>query len=711
MIKRKIETVDSEVLVFNQNIFKIRVNDYRYLNNKDDIQKELETLKVGQCVLSHLDSGGYAKLIIKKIVQNRDGSTIISGKPLMDEMTYNFLKGIDKTSNISVSEWAQKYRFLGKDVGNTGGKYDIYKTPYFIEVMDSLNPDNGIEVVVLMKSAQIGGSEAGNNWIGHIIDVNPCLSILMTSTSKGAEKYSKTKLKSLFTETKRIADKVYNGHGSTITNKTFKGGALMLIGSNSGSAMRSDSARNLFLDEVDSYPLDVEGEGDPIDVIKNRVQTAGNRKKIYIVSTPTVQGYSKIEKEYNKGDQRKYHIPCRHCDHLQEMFLENLVYTPLPNNAKLCDHDSVFLQCLKCKGPIEEKYKTSFLQKGIWIPQNPNASTKVRSYHINALYCPLGWKSWGTIIDEYLASKDDEFKIKSFFNTTLGLPYREDHLRPSEKDLFNRKDDSRYAFEELTCPDDVVYINAGVDTQDDRIAYQITGYGSNEQVYVIKYDELWGDTREEQVFKDLKVALSRPIKHESGIDMYVREMSIDSGGHRQSEVYDFISKNPDFAYAIRGRADGTYGWSMRNTSEQDTDKNGNKFENSVNLYMVNTLYMKKIIYRYCARENPGEKFIYFNKDLSLEYFAMLCSEDYVTQVKNGHLKELFVKVRDRNESLDCFVYSLALARFKNFTKYSDPKEYAKVYFDNVTSVKNALNRKQESKTNDKKKPTKYQKFF
>lgn len=705
---KTIKSKDAEIISYVKDNVKFKFSNLDY--DLEEVQKEVKDLKVGDKLVVRSDDGGYIKIKIHDIQIARDSTRTISGKSLINRMVFNAVKGMDKISDMSVSEWAQKFRFLDKDVGNTGGKYDCRKTPYLIEIMDSLTAGNGIEVVVFMKSAQIGGSEAGNNWLGYIIDINPSTTIFMTATKKIAEKYSKTKLRSLFTTTKRLADKMFSGRKDTITNKSFKGGTLNMIGSNSGSDMRSDSACNLFLDEVDTYPLDINNEGDPIDVIKNRVSTAGVNKKIFIVSTPSVAGYSKIEKEYLKGDQRHYHIPCRHCGFSQVLQVENLRYRLLDKNDKLCDHDSVFIECSSCKGAIEEKYKNTFMNKGVWIPSNHSASEKIRSYHINALYSPLGWKTWGDIVDEKLASEGDEIKIKSFYNTTLGLPYREKHLTPDPQILYDRKSDDWGSME---CPDDVIYINAGVDTQDDRLAYQITGYGSKEQIYVLHYDEIEGDTREDAVYEELYRRLKRPIKHKAKMDMYVKEIAMDSGGHRQNEVFNFASKYPDFVYAIRGRSDGQYGWSMRQTSQQDTDRNGNKLDNSVDLFMINTLYMKKIIYRFCAREKQGEKYVYFNKDLELDYFSMLCSEDYLPKVVNGFLKEEFVKLRNRNESLDCFVYSLALARFKNFEKYHDENEYKKVYNEKVTRVIELLKNPENASKKKIKRATesKYTKFF
>ena len=83
---------------------------------------------------------------------------------------------------------------------------------------------------------------------------------------------------------------------------------LILTGANSAVGLRSMPARYLFLDEVDGYPGDVEGEGDPILLAERRSATF-QRRKILLVSTPKTKGLSRIEREYGQSDQRRYFVP------------------------------------------------------------------------------------------------------------------------------------------------------------------------------------------------------------------------------------------------------------------------------------------------------------------------------------------------------------------------------------------------------------------
>jgi phage terminase large subunit GpA-like protein len=95
-----------------------------------------------------------------------------------------------------------------------------------------------------------------------------------------------------------------------------------MTGANSAVGLRSLPARYLFLDEVDAYPPSADEEGDPVALAEARTLTFAHRRKIFLVSTPTIQGISRIEREYQASDQ--YFVPCPHCGTMQWLRFERL---------------------------------------------------------------------------------------------------------------------------------------------------------------------------------------------------------------------------------------------------------------------------------------------------------------------------------------------------------------------------------------------------
>jgi phage terminase large subunit GpA-like protein len=96
-----------------------------------------------------------------------------------------------------------------------------------------------------------------------------------------------------------------------------------MVGANSASGLASRPIRLVLCDEVDRYPTSAGTEGDPIQLARKRSATFWNRK-IVMVSTPTNKGASRIEEAFEKSDQRKYFVPCKHCQQFQVMRWQNV---------------------------------------------------------------------------------------------------------------------------------------------------------------------------------------------------------------------------------------------------------------------------------------------------------------------------------------------------------------------------------------------------
>jgi phage terminase large subunit GpA-like protein len=146
--------------------------------------------------------------------------------------------------------------------------------------------------------------------------------------------------------------------GNTVLAKEFAGGVLVMTGANSAVGPRSMPVRYLFLDEVDGYPSDVDGEGDPVALAEARTRSFA-RRKIQIVSTPTIKGASRIEREYEASDRRRFFMPCPDCGHMQWLRFEPLRW----GKGK---PETAAYHCEACERPIAEHHKTWMLEHGAW---------------------------------------------------------------------------------------------------------------------------------------------------------------------------------------------------------------------------------------------------------------------------------------------------------------------------------------------------------
>mgnify|MGYP002717098516 FL=1 len=191
------------------------------------------------------------------------------------------------------------------------------RTPYMREIMDRLSAGDTMQRIVFMKAAQVGATEAGNNWIGFAIHQAPGPMLAVQPTVELAKRNSRQRIDPLIDESPELRERVKPARsrdaGNTMLSKEFAGGILIMTGANSAVGLRSTPARYIFLDEVDAYPASADEEGDPVTLAEARSLTFAHRRKVLLVSTPTIRGLSRIEREYEVSDQRRYFVPCPHC--------------------------------------------------------------------------------------------------------------------------------------------------------------------------------------------------------------------------------------------------------------------------------------------------------------------------------------------------------------------------------------------------------------
>lgn len=542
----------------------------------------------------------------------------------------------------TVSEWAQAHRILVGTSSAEPGAWRNSRTPYLVEVMDQLSASNPARRVALMAGTQIGKTEAGNNWLGYIIHRAPGPILFVEPTVDLAKAESKQRVGPMIDATPelsaRVSDARERDSGNTILVKEFPGGVLALTGANSAVGLRRMPARYLFLDEIDAYPGDVEGEGDPIALAERRT-TNFPKRKLFLVSTPTIKGVSRIEREFLASDQRRYFVPCPLCGAMDWIRWENIRWDEgQPWTARLA--------CVACGGQIEEWHKTEMLSKGEWRPTSESDGRTI-GFHLSALYSPLGWKSWGECAEEFLLSKEDPFLLKTWVNTVLGETWEErgDSVDPAA--IAARLE--RYPAE---VPAGVGVLVAAVDVQGDRLEAQVVGYGAGEESWLIAFSEFHGDPITDAPWFDLDRFLLREFEHESGRKLRVECAAIDSGGHHTEQVYRFARPR------LARRVFAVKGGSERGKPLVSRPSEHNRYRAKLFTLCVDT--GKEIALSRLRIQSPGPGFAHFPEWIDAEYLAQLAAEKAVRKYHKGRgaVRE-WVKLRERNEALDLTVYSLA----------------------------------------------------
>jgi len=563
-----------------------------------------------------------------------------------------FRAGLTPDPDFTVSEWSDEFRMLSQKASAEPGRWRTERTPYLREIMDELSPNSPVEQVVFMAGAQVGKSETGNNWLGFVISHAPGPMMLVQPTVDTAKRFSKQRLAPMMEETpmlkERIADQRSRDGGNTQLVKEFQGGVLVVTGANSAVGLRSMPVRYLFLDEIDGFPVDVDGEGDPV-ILAIRRTTTFARRKIFMCSTPTVKDVSRIEREFNVSDQRRYFVPCPHCDHMQWLRWAQIKWQD-------DDPTTAAYACEDCGTLIEERHKTSMLAKGEWRA-TAEGNGRIAGFHLSSLYSPLGWKSWRSIVEEFIAAKGDAPLLKGWVNTVLGETWEEEYSAKVGADSLQARAEF---YDPKVLPARVLAVTAGVDVQDNRLAVSLYGWGRDEECWAVAHQEIYGDPARPEVWRQLDDMLGTPIEHELAEPLTVMAACIDSGGHHTHDVYAYArERRSKHYYAIKGQSQRGKP-AIGKPSRVDLNWKGKVMKGSAEVWPVGVDTVKSVIYSRLKHNEPGAGYVHFHAELTAEYFAQLTAEKQITKyVKGFPVREWVKKPGARNEALDTAVYAYA----------------------------------------------------
>lgn len=567
-----------------------------------------------------------------------------------------FRDGLKPEPALTVSQWADQYRQLSSKASAEPGPWRTSRTPYLQEPMDCLSAMSPVQRVVLMFGAQLGKTEAGANWLGYIVHHCPGPALLVQPTVEMAKRLSRQRLESMLMETPCLAERIAPARsrdsGNTLFSKDFPGGLMILTGANSATGLRSMPCRYVFLDEVDAYPLDVEGEGDPVTLAERRTNTFA-RRKILLTSTPTIKDFSRIEREYLRSDQRRFLLPCPACDHYQALRWQQMKWeTDRPDTASY--------ECESCGERWPEVEKARLLGRGRW-EATATGDGRTAGFQLSSLYSPLGWRSWGEIVEDFLRAKKDPSALKVWVNTTLGETFEDEYAaKLSAEGLLARSMANPY--KAGIVPDGAVMLVGAVDVQDTWLEVSVWGVGVGEEMWLVWHAKIEGDPAQDHVWKQLDTIRTNVWPTASGGKLQILYLAIDTGGHFTSEAYQYCRTRGAGVVPIKGS-------SVRNApplgkgSKIDVNWKGKTIKKGVNLYSIGTDALKSTIYARLRHVEPGPGFIHFGELGTMEYLKGLTSERLlIRHVKGFPVREWVKPSGARNEPLDLLVYSLAMVQ-------------------------------------------------
>ena len=582
-----------------------------------------------------------------------------------DDILRAWRRGVRPDPDLTVSGWADAHRWLSSRASAEPGRYRTARTPYLRAIMDALSPGHPAQRISFMKAAQVGATEAGNNWIGFVIHHAPGPMLAVLPTVEMAKRSSRGRIDPLIEDSAALKERVRPARsrdaGNSMLSKEFPGGILVLTGANSATGLRSMPARYVFLDEVDAYPASADEEGDPVTLAEARTTTFAHRRKVFMVSTPTIRGLSRIEREFEASDQRRYFVPCPHCGAMQWLQFEHLRW------AKDQPETAAY-HCEGCARPIAEHHKTAMLERGEWrataVPTDPTAI----GFHLSALYSPIGWKSWAQIARDWLAAQGSDEMLRAARNTLLGETWVESGEAPDWQRLADRRE--TYPAQ---IPEQGLFLTAGADVQKDRIEVDVWAWGRGLESWLVDHIVIPGGPDDPACWEALTTLLGRTWAHEKGAVMTLAKLAIDTG-FESAAVHAWARQQGTAQVApVKGLEGFNRATPVSGPTFVDATVNGRKLKRGARLWSVATATFKAETYRYLRLERPSDEArasgsantagtIHLPDWADSEWLKQLVAEQLVTiRNKRGYARQEWQKMRERNEALDTRIYARAAA--------------------------------------------------
>lgn len=585
---------------------------------------------------------------------------------------------------LSCADWSDQYREIAK--GPEKGRWRTDRTPYLREPMDCTDPEHPCQKVVMQFATQLGKTEVEYNALLKRIHLQPVDMMMVQPTLNDAKDHSRQR----FTPTARLIPEVEKrlppprsrDEQNTWQTKEIRGGAtLFFAGANSARSLASKPLGFVVCDEIDGYPLDVDGEGDPLGLVWERMSNFPTRKLV-MCSTPTLRDVSRIEAEYLASDRRRYFVPCPDCSGTQVLEWgsdKEYGLKWLKTEAGVARPDTAVYVCKHCGAAIEERHKPVMLHEGRWIAENPDAQRGlVAGFHLSKLYSPLGWKSWAMLVEDWTKAQEaarsgDVSRLKTFVNTSLAETWEDQGDRASDHELKKRAED--IPLRQVTWGHFVM--TAGVDVQGDRLEAYLWAWGRGMERQLVDRAVFYGDpalpeSEPGSPWAKLTEYRMTPVLHASGKVVPLLATMIDSGGHHTQQVYFYARAHiNESVMAVKGQSQAGKAI-LGNPTNVEINWRGVKIKRGVKLWPVGADTAKAEVYGRLRTVTPGPGYVHLSKHLPGEVFEQLTAERLVTRHVKGHARLEWVKpVGRRNEALDCAVYALAGAVWVGIDRWKE----------------------------------------
>lgn len=605
----------------------------------------------------------------------------------------------DEIQRLSPVAFAEAHRYLPQSVTRYSGYISFDLTPYWIEILNCFSPDEPVREVSVMKGVQVAYTTALETLIfylaGHIktapgmyatadLDLASArmdLNIIPMFEHSGME--------DIFVSPSAVNSKT---KGITKARLAWQGGGYLVpFGANSANKMRQFTIWMMLMDEIDGWARFLAGGGDPVRLFKDRCAAMWEIRKIFMGSTPLYKNASHIQTQFERGDQRKYHVKCLNpdCRHPQELRWNGVHKdTGRPfgfawdlTADKQLILDSVRYECAECGHRHYEHHKPKLfsLDNAEWVPTAIPVEPGIRSYHLSALYSPLGMQPWSKSAAAWREAWDDENNqvrdvaaLMVFYNNVLGRPF--EHLgsqvtiseASSHRRTEYRKGEIPNTYIAEHCPSEVLLLTCTIDVHKSNIAVAIWGWTRDMVCWLIDYYRIRDDSDagcgnpDSAVWSQVRELVEDKVWEADNGKKYRLAMTLIDSGWAPSTVTAFCGDYASGVYAIVGRTQVSRTQNVKEFAEFKTVSGNVGFRIHVNHYKER---LSSVLRRQWVPESGRQRPYTFNAPVDIQNFELLelTREQRKEQVDNlGVVKYVWDRPHGSdNELWDLVVYGNA----------------------------------------------------
>jgi phage terminase large subunit GpA-like protein len=592
-----------------------------------------------------------------------------------------------KPPPLRLSEWAAKHFYLSAESSYDEQPWREY--PYQRALLDCMSND-AIEEVVFSKSARVGYTKCLLAAVAYFAQHKHRNQAVWNPSDADSEEFVKTELESMIRDVPAMVavfpNFLHHHKANTLRQKSFLGSVLHLRGGKAAKNYRRISISTAFLDELDAFDLDVEGEGSPVELARKRIEGA-TYPKLILGSTPGIRGLSMVESRLALAEKQfRFHVHCPHCDAEQTLRFgeRDSAY-----GFKWVEHDpkSVAYLCESCGTLFRQSEYLAGWERARWLAPDGtwidpeggfrDAAEHVidapRSvgFHIWTAYSPQ--TDWSAIVRQFLSASKrleagDKSELKTFRNTTLGESWEEELEKADQTELQQRAE----AYPLRHVPEGGLMLVAGIDTQDNRFEVVVWAIGRGEEMWAIDYMVIDANPSDERDWERLDAYLQTKFRRFDGGEMQIAAAAIDTGGHFTHQVYNFVRTKPTRRriYAIRG--DNRPSQPVKGRSALvDVNWRGKIIKSGVRLWHVGTDTAKDLLFGRLRVTQAGPGRVHFSQDLPPVFYDQLTAEARRPQRTARGEVSRWIRLRQRNETLDCTVYAIFASHTLGLHTYTE----------------------------------------